>query len=164
MQRLAVALLLGGVLLLASWVVAGDPPRPPDAAPPAPRPDQVEQLVDDVNQQVELLRQRLELERRFTPPNRNPFSFDAGRPAPVVIAAPVEPVVVPEPPMPQLVAILTDRIEGGVARRAVFAVNGTVQILKVGDVVDRFEVARIDADGVDLKGRDTPATVRVSIK
>jgi hypothetical protein len=43
-------------------------------------------------------------------------------------------------------------------------VNGTVQILKVGDVVDRFEVARIDADGVDLKGRDTPATVRVSIK
>jgi hypothetical protein len=120
--------------------------------------------VDDVNQQVELLRQRLELERRFTPPNRNPFTFDAGVPPPVQ-APPVEPVVAPEPPaMPQLVAILTDKIEGGVSRRAVFSVNGTVQILKVGDAVDRFEVARIDADGVDLKGRDTPATVRLTIK
>lgn len=165
MQRLAVALLLGGVLLLASWVVAGDPPRHSSAQPLTPRPDQVTQLVDDVNQQVELLRQRLELERRFTPPNRNPFSFDAGMPAPVVVAPPVEAVLVPEPPpMPQLVAILTDKVEGGVARRAVFSLNGTVQILKVGDAIDRFEVARIDADGVDLKGRDTPAAVRLSIK
>jgi hypothetical protein len=165
MQRLAVALLLGGVLLLASWVVAGDPPGTSPAAPASPRPDQVAQLVDDVNQQVELLRQRLALERRFTPPNRNPFTFDAGVRPPAIEAPPVEPVVAPEAPaMPQLVAILTDKIEGGVARRAVFSMNGTVQILKVGDVVDRFEVARIDADGVDLKGRDTPATVRLSIK
>jgi len=165
MQRLAVALLLGGVLLLASWVVAGDPPGASPAASSAPRPDQVAQLVDDVNKQVELLRQRLEFERRFTPPNRNPFTFDAFIPPPVVAAPPVEPVVAPEPPaMPQLVAILTDKIEGGVVRRAVFSVNGAVQILKVGDAVDRFEVARIDADGVDLKGRDTPAPVRISIR
>ena len=165
MQRLAVALLLGGVLLLASWVVAGDPPQSSPAPDTAPRPDQVAQLVDDVNQQVELLRERLELERRFTAPNRNPFTFGAAVPSPVVAAPPVEAVVVPEPPaMPQLVAILTDKVEGGVARRAVFSVNGTVQILKVGDAVDRFEVARIDADGVDLKGRDTAATVRLSIK
>ena len=165
MQRLAVALLLGGVLLLASWVVAGDPPQSSPAANTAPRPDQVAQLVDDVNQQVELLRERLELERRFTAPHRNPFTFDAGVPSPVVGAPPVEAVVVPEPPaMPQLVAILTDKIEGGVARRAVLSMNGTVQILKVGDTVDRFEVARIDADGVDLKGRDTPATLRLSIR
>ena len=165
MQRLAVALLLGGVLLLASWVVAGDPPRQTSQAPSAPRPDQVAQLVDDVNQQVELLRQRLELERRFTAPNRNPFAFDAGVPPPVAAAPPVEPVAAPEPPaLPQLVAILTDKIEGGVARRAVFSVNGTVRILKVGEAVDRFVVARIDADGVDLKDRDTPATVRLSIK
>jgi hypothetical protein len=165
MQRLAVALLLGGVLLLASWVVAGDPPPASQAPQTAPRPDQVAQLVDDVNQQVELLRQRLELERRFTAPHRNPFAFDAGVPSPVLVPPPVEPVIVPEPPaMPQLVAILTDKIEGGVARRAVFSVNGTVQIVKVGDAVDRFEVARIDADGVDLKGRDTSAAVRLSIK
>lgn len=165
MQRLAVALLLGGVLLLASWVVAGDPPPQSSQAPSAPRPDQVTQLVDDVNQQVELLRQRLELERGFTAPNRNPFTFDAGVAPPVAVAPPVDPVAAPEPPaMPQLVAILTDKIEGGVARRAVFSVNGTVRILKVGEAVDRFEVVRIDADGVDLKGPDTPATVRLSIK
>lgn len=165
MQRLAVALLLGGVLLLASWVVAGDPPPASSAPNAGPRPDQVAQLVDDVNQQVELLRERLELERRFTAPNRNPFTFGAGVPSPVEMPPPVEPVVVAEPPaMPQLVAILTDKIEGGVARRAVFSMNGAVQILKVGDAIDRFEVARIDADGVDLKGRDAPATVRLTIK
>ena len=166
MQRLAVALLLGGVLLVASWVVAGDPPRQPRASESSiARPDQVAQLVEDVNAQVELLRQRLDLERRFSPPNRNPFVFDAPVTLPAMVPTPAEVVLAPAPPpLPQLVAILTDKIEGGVARRAVFTVHGTVQIVKVGETVDRFEVARIDADGVDLKGRDTPAMVRVSIK
>jgi hypothetical protein len=164
MQRLAVALLLGGVLLLASWVVAGDPPRQEPASPAAARPDQVAQLVDDVNQQVELLRQRLEMERRFAPPNRNPFTFDAAAMAPVTVPL-VAPIVAPEaPPLPQLVAILTDKVEGALVRRAVVSVNGSVQILSVGETIDRFEVTRIDADGIDLKGRDTPSTFRLSIK
>jgi hypothetical protein len=162
MQRLAVALLLGGVLLVASWVVAGDPPRHASASSGAPRPDQVAQLVDDVNQQVELLRQRLEMERRFAPPNRNPFTFEAAVPAPVVLP----PVIsAPEPPpLPQLVAILTDKVEGALVRRAVVSLNGSVHILSVGGAADGFEVTRIDADGVDLKGRDTPTTFRLSIK
>jgi hypothetical protein len=164
MQRLAVALLLGGVLLVASWVLADNPPR--QARPDdAPRPDQVAKLVEDVNQQVEILRERLELERRFVSPTRNPFRFNAAAPTAQVVPAPVEPVAEPTPvALPQLVAILTDKVEGGVARRAVLAVAGAVQILKVGETVDRFEITRIDADGVDLKGRDTSATLRLSIK
>jgi hypothetical protein len=163
MQRLAVALLLGGVLLVASWVVAGDPPRHPPQAP-APRLDQVAQLVDDVNRQVELLRERLALERHFAAPDRNPFTFEAAAAAPVTAPA-VTPVVAPEPPpLPQLVAILTEKVEGALVRRVVVSVNGSVHILKVGETVDQFEVSRIDADGVDLKSRDTPATFRISIK
>jgi hypothetical protein len=66
--------------------------------------------------------------------------------------------------LPQLVAILTDKVEGALVRRVVVSVNGSVHILKVGETVDQFEVSRIDADGVDLKSRDTPATFRISIK
>jgi hypothetical protein len=166
MQRVAVALLLAGVLLVASWVVAGDPPARRSAAAGAPAPiDQVSQLITDVNTQVDLLRERLALERRFAPPSRDPFRFSASR-EPEPVAAPVEtPVVEPEAPaLPQLVAILTDKTDGGVARRAVFSVNGNVRIVKVGESLDRFDIARIDADGVDLKSRDTSAVTRIAIK
>jgi hypothetical protein len=166
MQRIAVVLLLAGVLLVASWVVAGDPPQRRTAPAEEPLPvDQVSQILSDVNTQVELLRERLAMERRFAPPSRDPFRFSASVEPPPVEIAPVElqPVVPEPPPVPQLVAILTDKTEAGVARRAVFAVNGAVQIVKIGDRVDRFDVSRIDADGVDLTARDSTVT-RVSIK
>jgi len=165
MQRLAVALLLGGVLLLASWVVAGDPPRRAATSERLPAPDQVSQLIADVNEQVELLRERLAIERRFARPNRDPFRFSASL-APAPVASPVvEAVSTPEPsPLPQLVAILTDTVETVVTRRAVFSVNGAVVIAKLGERVDRFDVARIDAAGVDLKERETSANFRLSIK
>jgi hypothetical protein len=167
MQRVAVVLLLGGVLLVASWVVAGDPPQRQTAPAEEPLPvDQVSQILSDVNTQVELLRERLAMERRFAPPSRDPFRFSAPVEPPPVDMPPIEslPIAPEPPPLPQLVAILTDKTEAGVTRRAVFAVNGVVQIVKIGDRVDRFDVSRIDADGVDLKARDTSDVTRVSIK
>jgi hypothetical protein len=162
MQRVAVALLIAGTLLLASWVAAGDPPARQTAA--AERVDQIAPLVEDVNSQVELLRERLAVQRRFSTPRRDPFRFSPRRePVPVTpdIAVPIpEPA---PPPLPQLVAILTDKTEAGVTRRAVFAVSGSVHIVKPGDVVERFVVARIDADSVELTERATSAAFRLSI-
>lgn len=165
MQRLAVALLLGGVLLLASWVVAGDPPRRASTAEGLPAPDQVAQLIADVNEQVELLRERLAIERQFARPNRDPFRFDGSMVQAPVAPPVVEAVIAPAPlPLPQLVAILTDTVETVVTRRAVFSVNGAVVIVKAGERVDRFDVTRIDEAGVDLKERETAANFRLSIK
>jgi len=163
MQRLAVALLIAGVLLLASWVMAGDIPASPAATAES---NPVAPLVADVNTQVDQLRERVAVAERFVAPRRDPFRF-RGRPEPRPVAtqpAVVEPVAVPPPPMPQLVAILTDKGANGVTRRAVFAFGGNVSIVKPGDTLDRFVVGRVDADVVELTERATSVVVRVSIK
>ncbi len=142
--------------------MAGDAPASPRAAADA---TQVSPLVADVNAQVHHLRERLALDGRFVAPSRDPFRF-RGRPAPPpAITEPVvpEPVVAP-PPMPQLVAILTDTGANGVTRRAVFAFAGNVSIVKPGDTLDRFVIGRVDADAVELTERATSTTIRVSIK
>jgi hypothetical protein len=162
MQRLAVALLIVGALLLASWVTAGDRPSAPRATAEL---NQVTPVVSDVNREVDQLRERLAVDSRFVAPSRDPFRF-RGRPAPPpVMSEPAipEPVVAP-PPMPQLVAILTDSGPNGVTRRAVFAFGGNVSIVKPGDTLDRFVVGRVDADAVELTERATSNVVRVSIK
>ena len=164
MQRLALVLLFGGTLLVASWVVAGDPPARNVAQ--TSQVDQLSPVVTDVNAQVDRMRERLLAERRFAPPRRDPFRFSSRiESKPAVEAAPA--VVTPEPaplPLPQLVAILTDKVDGGVTRRAVLSFGGNVQIVKAGDEIDRFVVARVDADGVDLTERATTNTLRLSIK
>ena len=161
MQRFAVALLIGGTLLLASWVLAGDPPqrkaRPEPSEPAAP-------VVAEMNAQVDRLRERLSVERRFSSPTRDPFHFTARvEPAPVAPPPAPEPVAAPAPP-PQLVAILTDKSNDGVTRRAVFSLNGTVQIVKPGDTIDRFVVGRVDADSVELTERGSAVPLRLTIK
>ena len=163
MQRLAVALLLAGVLLLASWVMEGDRPASPGAAAAA---SQVTPLVADMNAQVDHLRERLAVADRFVAPKRDPFRFRRQpEPRPAVTEPVVpEPAVAAAPPMPQLVAILTDTGANGVTRRAVFAFGGNVSIVKPGDALDRFDVGRIDADVVELTERATSSTLRLSIK
>ncbi len=163
MQRLAVALLLGGALLIATWVAADDPPQRPQPATPS---DAVAPILADVNAEVEQLRERLTVDRRFTPPGRDPFRFRTTPEPRVDVSTPAvpAPVVVAPLPMPELVAILTDKTDVGMTRRAVFSFAGTVHIVKAGDAVDRFVVARVDADGVDLTERETSTTVRVTIK
>ena len=162
MQRLALALLIGGALLLASWVMAGDPPprkaRPDPLEPTAP-------IVADMNTQVDRLRERLSTQSPFSTPKRDPFHFSAkAEPVPVTPPPPPpEPVVAPDPP-PQLIAILTDKVKDGVSRRAVFSLNGSVQIVKPGDTIDRFVVGRVDADGVELTERGSAVPVRLTIK
>jgi hypothetical protein len=161
MQRLALVLLIGGTVLLASWVMAGDPPQRKVPSEPS---EPTAPIVADMNAQVDRLRERLSVETRFSTPTRDPFHFTA-KVEPAAIAPPPTPekAAAPEPP-PQLIAILTDKAKDGVTRRAVFSLNGNVQIVKPGDTIDRFVVGRVDADGVELTLRGSVVPLRVTIK
>jgi hypothetical protein len=169
MNRAAKALLLGGVVLLATWVVAPAAPGPPAAtADPLASLDQTTPVVAEVNAQVDRLRERLAAPPELPPPARDPFRFGERR-DPRRVVAPVEapaivPPLEPAPPLPVLIAITSNTIDGTLTRTAVFAEGEEVRIVKEGDTVGRFLVQTVSADAAELLDKMTSRTHRVTLK
>ena len=174
MNRIASALLLGGGVLLTTWVVA--PAAPAPSAKPLTTAEvaaltQQAPIVAEVDAQVTRLRERLAAAPQFPPPSRNPFLFGRGpEPAspkvnvPVIAApAPVEPDAA-APTLPRIVAVIGTATDGGLLRTAVLGIGDDVQIVKPGDVVLRFVVRSISADAVELVDPLSNATFRVVLR
>jgi hypothetical protein len=151
-------LLLGGVALLATWLVtpAGsspDPARPAaqQAGAAQTRSDAANDQAGKIDEQVQRLRERLPAPAALPAARRDPFNF-GNPPAPATVdpmtdpsveAALVEP---PAPILPTLVAILSDTIDGAPVRIAVVAAGDDVQLLKMGDRAGAWRVTAIGGE------------------
>lgn len=162
MRRSGLAGALGAAVLTLSWVSAPAAP----AAPPATVSPEVAAsilamapLAEEVAQDTERLRARLQITADPAAPKRDPFSF--GRtpaeprvppPAPQTDERPAAPTPVVAGPAPivwpTLAAVLTDT---NASRTAVLASGDSLEFLALGATWRDFLVLRLDADSVDLR-------------
>jgi hypothetical protein len=175
MQKLLAIVIFAGAVLISTRILA--PAASPRPLPPLSAADlagfaQTTAMVDQVNAQVDRLRERLATPPSYPAPTRDPFRFGtkaepapkapapAPRPAPAVVAAPA----ISMPPLPRLVAIVSNNTDAGPSQRAVVAAGEDVQILKIGDMVSRFVVRSIGVDSVELADSASGATFKISLQ
>ena len=164
-----VAVLTGGVAVLAAWLsaAAGTVPRvgvpesplgvgaaPAQSLPPVP-------ARLDLDREVARMAARLEQAPRPRNPARNPFTLAgsprAASPPPSVVAATpalppsvVERVAVQAPTV-SLAGIGVERASYGYRRTAILSVDGRVFLARVGtEVTGRYQVRGVSDDAVEL--------------
>lgn len=110
---------------------------------------------------------RLDAQVVQPPVGRNPFDFGGQperrrvEPPPLVVPTVVD--VAPLVAAPQLVAILSDTIDGQVVRTAVFAVNDDVQFAVSGEEVTQFRVDAVGSETVVLVERGSGRVLTLSL-
>jgi hypothetical protein len=172
MKRLTSALLLGGGVLLVSYISA--PAAPTPAVAPVPLAvmmdiDATAPLAAELTQETEQLRARLTNVPASPTAKRDPFNFGVmrrtPRPAAPVTAAP-EVVAEPSAPpiaWPSLVAVLTSGGETP-THTAVLGVGDSIEMLTVGGTHNGFLVTGVTATSVELVHAATNTATRLSIR
>jgi hypothetical protein len=174
MRRLLAIVIFAGAVLIATRILA--PAASPHPLPPLSAADlaavaQTSAIVDEVNAQVDRLRERLASQPVYPAPTRDPFRFGAkpepAPPKPPTPAPPSRPAIVVAPaiaPLPRLIAIVSNNTDAGPSQRAVVAAGDDVQILKIGDTVSKFVVRSIGVDMVELADSVSGATFKISLQ
>jgi hypothetical protein len=165
MLRIASLTLVGGAVLLMTWVLAPAATRPQRAEAPIPAARRLAPASSDLvdfQREIDRMRARLATRHASPAPGRDPFRFgrrpDAPRPeTPPAVAAPA-------PVLPRLIAILSDTVNGVVVRRAALAQDGAVRLAAVGDMVGALRLRTITPDGIELADPATSATFRISLR
>lgn len=159
MQRIAVVLFGGGVLLLlASLRAPASPAVPPVAVTAGPAGasslDQASTAVlTAVTEETARLRRQLAGPPGVPVPSRDPFSF--GRPseppAPPAVLAP-QPELPPAPAreLPRLVAIASSTQADTTSYRAFVAFGGVVREVRASETLGPFLVQTIGVDAIEL--------------
>lgn len=161
-------LLAAGTLLLVTWLVSPAASAPPqqltvDAPPVAAAPE-----LDEINREVDRLRERLATTAVAAPPARDPFQF-----APLLSTRRSDtpedfrPPIVFEPAIvwPELVAILSSASPSIPTHQAAFEDNAhAIQILSAGGVLDGFVIDSVTADAVVLSHPATGRTSQLSLR
>lgn len=172
------AVTYGGLFcLLAAWLASAasttqqdqQPPSEPDRGVMVPSTDA---LVSDVQAHAAKLRQRLASAPVPPLPHRNPFLFESRpMPAPRPILRRAEPLSMPEPlstPEPALflIGVAEDQGPNGPMRTAILGDDAdAVFMVSLGQtVLDRYRVAAIGADAVELKDIRTNAVRRLALR
>ena len=169
MRRVALAVSISGVLLLAAWVQAPASTSREITGPTASEIDAAEQAAQSVapvtrqvDEEADRLRQRLAARVPFTPPARDPFRFKSKtgsepfstdsreKGSDPVISAPL-PVAVPT-----LVGLTEDTVDGVVVRTAVLSMGDDLAIVKAGQAFSRFVVRSIGPASVELVDVTSP--------
>jgi hypothetical protein len=155
---------VSGATVLAGWLASSPPENAPATAalparPPASRPD----AAADIQVQAQRLQARLQVERDYAVPQRNLFRFEEGGDvAPDYVergtafepdrepdAAPIEEAV--PVPVITLSGIAEDQSPNGdVSRTAVLSAPSGVELVREGDQLLGYRVARIESDAVEL--------------
>ena len=173
MPRLTSALLLGGGVLLASYISAPAAPTPESprvSLATTAEIDSLAPLVADVAQETERLRARLAAVPAVPVARRDPFNFGAvrrpERPAPSAPKPQSELSVADAAPAiawPSLVAMLTDGGETPVFT-AVLGLGDAVEVLKKGDATGGFQIRDVTSTSVELVHVATNTVTRLSIR
>jgi hypothetical protein len=160
---------LGGGSLLAAWLAsAAGVGHPSIPQPPAPSTEamQLDALALGVQSQAAHLRQRLAAAPAPHAETRNPFAFAAAeRSQPAVVEKAVaEPFpAVQTAPEPNLV--LLGLAEDGSTRTAMIASGDDLVMATEGQtIVERYRVAKISPDGIELVDLFTGTTRRLFLK
>jgi len=182
MPRLRSALLLGGAVLLTTYISAPAAPTPArsrasetelraidTAAQVVHAATQETARLNDATQETARLRARLEAVPQKPVTERDPFSFGTTPRVPKRVTAAPEPVappvgieVAPPPALvwPKLVALLTDN--GKIT--AVIGVGDAVEILKAGETTGGFLVREITATSIEVVHVATSVTTRLTLR
>jgi hypothetical protein len=175
MKRFGAILLFAGAVLLSTHILAPasspPPPRPVTAADLAPIA-QTTPVVEQVDAQVERLRERLATPPAYPAPVRDPFTYGtrpdqprakaaAPSAAPATIA---EKPAIPAPPLPRVIAIATDVVDGALVRTAVLALGEDFQVVKSGETFSKFVVRSVGIDVVELSDPASGSIVTISLQ
>jgi len=170
--RFAAIVVFAGAVVLSTHILAParTTPNRPSVRPDdlQARLDQSSPAVDQMNTEVEKLRERLLTPPSYPPPTRNPFRFgEPPEPPRPKSVAPVAPAIVTPPPpapeLPRLVAITSAIVDGAAIYSAVFAIGDDVHLSKVGETIAGLEIRSIAVDSVELAERATGATFKISL-
>ena len=165
---------MSGATVLAGWIAASPPANAPTGTTSPARPARAgdASAASDIQAQAERLRTGLQGERNYTAPQRNPFRFEQQRdvdPGLVERGTAFEaqpepdPVAAPPPPM-SLSGIAEDQVNGEISRTAVVSSPAGVELVREGDEILGYRVARIEGDAVELVRIADGTTRRLALK
>jgi hypothetical protein len=178
MTRVTPRLLLAiGALLLVAWVVVPLSSSPPQGGTPLPTAPAVAPLppiapeLDEINREVDRLRDRLAEPVRDVTPFRDPFQFAAAPAEERFNARPPEEEPFgrePERPAigwPLLVAILSSGSDASPTRQAVLEdASELVHVRSVGDAIGDIVVTAISIDAVTLMHTPSGESTHVALR
>jgi hypothetical protein len=167
MLRIASLTLVGGAVLLMTWVLAPAATRPQRAEAPIPTARGLAPASSDLvdfQREIDRMRARLVTRHASPAPGRDPFRFGLRLDAPRHETRPPVAAPPPAPVLPRLIAILSDTVNGVVVRRAALAQDGAVRLAAVGDMVGALRLRAITPDGIELADPATSATFRISLR
>jgi hypothetical protein len=166
---------VAGAATLTAWLASYAPPtRSAASRSSVPTVARTEIAAAEIQREADRLHARLAEVGAYRDPARNPFRFGARRIRPQ--AQPVEPTLtvedVPsesaeEPPTLRLTlaGIAEEKVGDEIVRTAIISTPSDVLLVKVGEPVDdRFTVAAVGTDAVELVRTDTGASVRLVLK
>ena len=166
---------VSGATVLAGWMASSEPANVPvtTTAPARSARPRDASGASDIQAQAERLRTGLQGERDYTAPQRNPFRFeqrndvDPGlvergtvfdpqpEPAPEPVAA---------PPAMSRSGIAEDQANGMASRTAVVSSPTGVELVREGDEILGYRVARVESDAVELVRASDGSTRRLTLK
>ena len=168
---------VSGATVLAGWIASSPPENSPaTAARPASPPASRAQAGPDIQVEAQRLQTRLQVERDYAAPQRNLFRFEQGadlapdsvergtvfEPETEPDAEPIE--AAPAPPAISLSGIAEDQSPNGdVSRTAVLSAPSGVELVREGDQVLGYRVARIESDAVELVRLADGTTRRITL-
>lgn len=163
-----------GATVLAGWLASTPPAAVVENRPaaqsrssrPAASPS------SDIVEQASRLQARIRRETAYVRPQRNPFQFEAARPAVEAAAAIGEPALSAElspavanpAPSITLAGVAEDRLQSGVERTAILSSPTGVLLARVGDeVLGQYRVAAVEEGAVELLSLTDGSTIRLSL-
>ena len=168
---------VSGVTVLAGWLASSPPahsPAPTASPAPAPRGARAP-AASDIEEQAERLQVRLRAERSYTAPKRNLFRFEEGGDVDPAFVEPgtafdrgpgPEPqpeAPAPAPPALSLSGIAEDQMNGEINRTAVISAPTGVELVREGDEILGYRVARVESEAVELVRIADGTTRRITL-
>ena len=160
-------LLFAGALLISQWVLSSAAPTSTSPTSPttltsATNPARSDlaayeqttaPIVAEISAQVDRLRERLNTPPAPPQPSRDPFRYgqrEVPRPKnvqPEIIAPPPQPRA---PELPRLIAITSEKTDGGVEWRAAFSNGDQILLMKAGETIGPFVIRSVSDGAVEL--------------
>jgi hypothetical protein len=167
LTRLVLLGVAGGAIVVWAATAATSPSPQTATAPPRVVPTR----TDGAALQSEIARLHDRLRPDATPlQQRDLFRYGGAPSRATVVVPPVAPAtlapapIVPVPPIYKLIGLAEDQAVDGVVRTAIISGRGEVFVVKVGERVgDRYRVARIGADVVELSEDSGSAPLRLAL-
>jgi hypothetical protein len=171
------ATIIGASVTLVAWLAGlTTTARRVAEVLPAPSSPPVDARAAQLDREITHLAERMRPSSVPHQPGRNLFSFVARKPRAVISVAPVPSAAAlteaaparPAPPPVKLSGIAEDAAPTGgteVVRTAIISARGQLILAKEGEAVtDRYRVARISADVVELVDASDGSVLRLALK